>query len=87
MVGGEATARHSHAHFAPRSAGAQLIVFPVITKCHFCQEPATFREFCEDCYEERIEAYIAPQELMIEFPCSRIHNGVLHVLRTQLKSR
>ena len=32
-------------------------------------------------------AYIAPQELIIEFPCSRIRAGVLHVLRTQLKSR
>jgi hypothetical protein len=63
------------------------MVFPGIALCHFCEAPATFREFCEDCYEERIEAYIAPQELIIEFPCSHIHAGVLHVLRTQLTSR
>lgn len=56
--------------------------------CYFCDlEPATFQDYCEDCYEERVTAIFNKEELWVEFPCQNAHEDVLHALWTQLKSR
>ena len=65
-----------------------MTVIATVKMCYFCEvEPATFQDFCEDCYDERVHSVFNKEELWINFPCQNTYEDLMHALWTQLKSR